>query len=120
MSSPEVDLAYCCRDSYPSRIGFEDGISFPRIKEFHHQDQINDNHPGIKASQFLLGLEKPESGPSPPKWAKAASYLAFRKLEQHVPEFDKFTKFQAEKEPQMTPEQVGARMVGRWKNGESG
>ena len=68
----------------------------------------------------MLGLEKPESGPSPPKWAKAASYLAFRKLEQHVPEFDKFTKFQAEKEPQMTPEQVGARMVGRWKNGQSG
>ena len=67
----------------------------------------------------MLGLEKPASGIAPPRWAKEASYLTFRKLEQHVPEFDKFTEFQAKKEPHMTAELVGARMVGRWKNGKS-
>lgn len=55
-----------------------------------------------------------------PAWAKDGSFLAFRYLQQLVPEFNRFL---AENAPQVndpsvdTRELLGARLTGRWKSG---
>jgi len=49
-------------------------------------------------------------------WLRNGSYMAFRRLEQKVPEFRKFVAERAARLG-MEPELLGARMVGRWKSG---
>ncbi|EEB99750.1 hypothetical protein MPER_00495, partial [Moniliophthora perniciosa FA553] len=56
-----------------------------------------------------------------PAWTKGGSFLAFRQLQQRVPEFNKFLVDNALSVPGLTAQEnaelLGARMVGRWKSG---
>ncbi|KAJ3916820.1 fungal peroxidase [Lentinula edodes] len=97
-------------------FGFMDGISNPAVTGFSTPlpgQQVLD--PGL----FLLG----ESGDlvSRPSWAKDGSFLAFRQLQQRVPEFNAFLVDNALSNPNLTADQnaelLGARMMGRWKSG---
>ncbi|KAJ3798574.1 fungal peroxidase [Lentinula aff. detonsa] len=97
-------------------FGFMDGISNPAVTGFSTPlpgQQVID--PGL----FLLG----ETGDTVtrPTWAKDGSFLAFRQLQQRVPEFNKFLVDNALSNPNLTADQnaelLGARMMGRWKSG---
>jgi deferrochelatase/peroxidase EfeB len=89
-------------------FGFLDGIAQPAISG------LGTPVPGqavFPAGIFLLG----ETGDTVarPSWAKDGSFLAFRKLQQFVPEFNKFL---LDNPTNGNPELTGARMVGRWKS----
>ncbi|KIK63492.1 hypothetical protein GYMLUDRAFT_241962 [Collybiopsis luxurians FD-317 M1] len=97
-------------------FGYMDGISNPAISGF------STPLPGqavIQPGIILVG----EQGDTTkrPSWAKDGSFLAFRQLQQRVPEFNKFLNDNALSEPNLTAAQnaelLGARMMGRWKSG---
>jgi len=50
-----------------------------------------------------------------PSWALDGSFLAFRYLPQLVPEFNAFLN--EKPVPGLDADQLGARLVGRWKSG---
>ncbi|KIK54200.1 hypothetical protein GYMLUDRAFT_1024286 [Collybiopsis luxurians FD-317 M1] len=97
-------------------FGFMDGISNPAIAGFSTQ------LPGqaLVAPGIILVGEGGD-GTARPSWATDGSFLAFRQLEQRVPEFTKFLIDNALSEPNLTADQnaelLGARMMGRWKSG---
>ncbi|KAJ7590005.1 dye-decolorizing peroxidase precursor [Mycena floridula] len=97
-------------------FGFKDGISQPMINGFNGVNGVPlfpTQSPGIDAGHILLG--ETGDGTSRPSWAKDGSFLVFRQLKQLVPEFNNFLVANAPND--MTPELLGARMVGRWKSG---
>lgn len=94
-----------------------DGISQPAV------DGFGTPLPGqavVSAGIILVGEDSDPSLSSRPTWATDGSFLAFRQLEQKVPEFNQFLSDNPINEPGLTPEQgselLGARMVGRWKS----
>ncbi|KAJ6506018.1 dye-decolorizing peroxidase precursor [Mycena vulgaris] len=70
---------------------------------------------------FLLGELGDASQDSRPSWAIDGSFLVFRKLQQFVPEFNKFLTDNPLEVGVLSPAEgsalLGARMVGRWKSG---
>ncbi|KIJ36125.1 hypothetical protein M422DRAFT_179814 [Sphaerobolus stellatus SS14] len=104
-------------------FGFVDGISQPAL------DGFNIAKPGqisIPPGIIILGADGDNSTNFPlvssrPAWAKDGSFLAFRQLQQLVPEFDLFLANNPLNVPGLTAEEgselLGARMVGRWKSG---
>jgi Dyp-type peroxidase family len=113
-------------------FGFLDGISQPGIrgvtrpwKPIYEPNQGLPGQDLLWAGEFILGypgqdLRDPRKpgpiAPLPAPWAKNGSYMAFRRLEQRVPEFNAFVRAQAARFG-MYPELLAARMVGRWKSG---
>ncbi|KAF9039277.1 peroxidase TAP [Panaeolus papilionaceus] len=101
-------------------FGFLDGISNPQIQGF---DTINPGPVPVDAGVILTG--QPTDTVQRAEWARDGSFLAFRWLDQLVPEFDKYLVDNALTEDgngrTLTPaegaELLGARMVGRWKSG---
>jgi Dyp-type peroxidase family len=97
-------------------FGYLDGIAQPGIAQFQTLlpgQQVVD--PGV----ILVGEQ---GDPVPrPTWAKDGSFLAFRQLQQLVPEFDGFVTANAPPVANLTTQEsidlLGARMVGRWKSG---
>jgi len=95
-------------------FGFMDGISDPAIEGF---DKTN-----LPGQEFIPANVIFTDGQAPS--LEGGSLLAFRYLLQLVPEFDKFVKERSrglfdglgDKE---SAELLGARMVGRWKSGQS-
>nr|4W7M_A Chain A, Dye-decolorizing peroxidase [Auricularia auricula-judae]4W7M_B Chain B, Dye-decolorizing peroxidase [Auricularia auricula-judae] len=96
-------------------FGFLDGIAQPAINGF------NTPLPGqniVDAGVIITGATNdPITRPS---WAVGGSFLAFRQLEQLVPEFNKYLLDNAPAGSgslQARADLLGARMVGRWKSG---
>jgi Dyp-type peroxidase family len=95
-------------------FGFMDGISQPAVKGFD-----NTTVPGqtvIDPGFFLFGEAGDSLASSRPSWAKDGTIMAFRQLQQLVPEFDKFVADQAAANG-ISADLLGARIVGRWKSG---
>ncbi|KAJ7099856.1 fungal peroxidase [Mycena crocata] len=98
-------------------FGYADGISNPAVQGFQTPK------PGqavVPAGEILVG-EANDTITNRPAWAKDGSFLAFRQLQQLVPEFNKFVTDNPIRAPGLTAKQgsdlMGARMVGRWKSG---
>ncbi|KAJ7201680.1 fungal peroxidase [Mycena pura] len=98
-------------------FGYLDGISNPAVQGF--QTPL----PGqaVVATGEILLNETGDSVTTRPAWAKDGSFLAFRQLQQLVPEFNKFLTDNPIRAPALTRQQgsdlLGARMIGRWKSG---
>ncbi|KAG8917916.1 hypothetical protein FRC01_002128, partial [Tulasnella sp. 417] len=98
-------------------FGYLDGISQPAIKGLvqKHAGQLECD-PGA----IIMGL-KGDLFTNRPDWSIGGSVMAFRKLHQRVPEFDRFLEDNPIRKPGLTfkegSELRGARMVGRWKSG---
>lgn len=97
-------------------FGFLDGVSQPALGGFNlsplpGQAVIS---PGI----ILVG--EPGDTLSRPTWAKDGSFLAFRELQQLVPEWDwwllKFAPPYSNYSAQAAADLFGARLMGRWKS----
>ncbi|KAG8896613.1 hypothetical protein FRC00_005682 [Tulasnella sp. 408] len=103
-------------------FGFLDGVSQPALKGLvePHAGQL-ECEPGV----IIMGLKgdvKLDGQPNDrPDWAIGGSVMAFRKLHQRVPEFNKFLDENPITKVGLTHDEGvelrGARMVGRWKSG---
>ena len=122
-------------------FGFKDGISQPSIAGLTRSSKEGDV---IAAGEFLLGYanqdseisgQPPVTEPAPPSpgynptppappapqlslpaWARNGSFVVYRRLRQDV---SGFRQFLAEQAPSVTlsPEQLAAKLVGRWPSG---
>jgi deferrochelatase/peroxidase EfeB len=119
-------------------FGFRDGISNPRIVGFHSPDTDPESKaPKLHApGEFILGyandegfnpwlLLNPGPGPNPwllptaridPGFFRNGSFAAFRKIEQHEGEFDRFVSARAA-QLGVSDAYVRAKLAGRWDDG---
>lgn len=90
-------------------------------------------HPLVWPGHFLFGyprqerdkpeLMRPNSEPPGPDWAVNGSFLVYRRLSQDVQGFHTFLAEATETfrqngfDPNLTPERLGALLVGRWASG---
>ncbi|OGE52784.1 hypothetical protein PENARI_c009G12023 [Penicillium arizonense] len=102
-------------------FGFLDAISQPRLTGFDKKCEKGDgNYQHMcRPGRIIIGHDgemnnEPKS--QHPPWAKDGSYLVIRKLKQYVPEFNSYLESEAPK-LHFTEDQLGARLVGRWKSG---
>lgn len=70
-----------------------------------------------------MGYDGDEDKDKRPAWAKDGAFMVTRKLNNLVPEFDKFLDDHGRKVfPDIKPEdaalRLGARLFGRWKSGQ--
>jgi len=109
-------------------FGFKDGISQPRVAGVEAPEGSEEQ---VGADQFAL-LDPsspppppppggyPEPAPAPtatiPPWAREGSYLVYRRLRQNVAGFQAFVTEHAGALG-ITPEELGALFVGRYKSG---
>ena len=81
--------------------------------------------PLIWPGQFVFGYPSTDRltggpvkpGKLKPAWLKNGSLLVFRRLRQNVAGFTRFIRDAADTIPGMTPDRLGALLVGRWKSG---
>ena len=106
-------------------FGFRDGLSQPLLEGIDRKDNF-DNSPAMKTPQKIItvtddpppaqeGYQKLDPKQRP-KWMIDGSFLVFRKLEQDVKKYDELTK-QFEAAHCTSPDQFGAKLMGRWKSG---
>ena len=92
-------------------FGWLDGVSQPAVAG------LSSPFPGqivLDPGAFVFGYP---DGPAPAlPWMKNGSFMAFRRLNQLVPEFTQFVQSTASNLG-MDPALLGARLVGRWKSG---
>ncbi|EJD37314.1 DyP-type peroxidase [Auricularia subglabra TFB-10046 SS5] len=103
-------------------FGFLDGIAQPSIRQLHKTHFPGQNV--VDAGVIITGAVGDVDGEGNPikraDWAVGGSFLAFRQLQQLVPEFNRYLLQNApagEGDLQSRADLMGARMVGRWKSG---
>jgi len=119
-------------------FGFKDGISQPGIHPFTTSSKVGPA--SVPAGEFLVGYEdatgqisgvgvtvplpppsayNPRPTPPPntdlPAWMRNASFVVYRKLQQDVGGFR--TSMATAATPELNPDQLGAKLVGRWPSG---
>nr|UQK85139.1 dye decolorizing peroxidase [uncultured fungus] len=93
-------------------FGFLDGISNPVVQDIDKSDLSGQGF--LSQGVIFLGREGDPNKATRPSWALDGSFLAFRYLQQLVPEFNLAVTAAA---PPTSVSLAGARMVGRWKSG---
>ena len=110
-ATPPFDYAH-------DHFGYRDRLSQPAI-EGSGEEPTPGSGPALKAGEFILGYPD-ESGPAvrqpqPGILSRNGSFMAYRRLEEHVGAFRDFLK-----EHGQTPEEqelVAAKLMGRWRSG---
>ncbi|KAJ6096020.1 hypothetical protein N7486_006766 [Penicillium sp. IBT 16267x] len=102
-------------------FGYLDGISQPLIEGLDDEtSQLEGHRKWMTRPGIILFGHKGEMDDEPklkhPAWAKDGSILVVRKIKQFVPEWNSFVQKEAPR-LNFTPDQFGARLVGRWKSG---
>jgi Dyp-type peroxidase family len=99
-------------------FGFRDGVAHPLIVGIDDREikERKINKDVFYPEDFLLhGLTHPKL-----EWANGGSFLVFRRLSQDVPGFWEFMELRCQDsyfQLELTPEELAARMMGRWKSG---
>ena len=99
-------------------FGYRDQLSQPVIEGSGEEPTPGSGSP-LKAGEFILG-HPDEYGvtadrPQPEILARNGSYMAYRRLQEHVGEFREFLRQHGE-----TPEEqelIAAKLMGRWRSG---
>ncbi|THV00299.1 fungal peroxidase [Dendrothele bispora CBS 962.96] len=98
-------------------FGYMDGISQPAVQGF--TQNVLPGQALVSPGEILVGTTG-DSG-TRPTWAAGGSFLAFRKMQQKVPEFNKYVIDHALSVPGLNQQEntdlFGARVIGRWKSG---
>ena len=99
-------------------FGYRDRLSQPVIEGSGEEPTLGSGAP-LKAGEFILGYPD-EFGvtainPQPKMLARNGSYMAYRRLEEHVGKFREFLRQHGD-----TPEEqelIAAKLMGRWRSG---
>jgi Dyp-type peroxidase family len=110
-ATPPFDYAH-------DHFGYRDRLSQPVIEGSGYEPTPGSGAP-LKAGEFILGYPD-ESGVDPPLpqpeiLSRNASFMAYRRLEEHVGKFRDFLREDAK-----TPEEqelIAAKLMGRWRSG---
>jgi Dyp-type peroxidase family len=110
-ATPPFDYAH-------DHFGYRDRLSQPVIEGSGDEPTPGSGVP-LKAGEFILGYPD-ESGvipllPQPDVLARNGSFMAYRRLEEHVGKFRDFLRTQG-KTPQ-EQELIAAKLMGRWRSG---
>jgi Dyp-type peroxidase family len=99
-------------------FGYRDRMSQPVIEGAGEEPTPGTGAP-LKAGEFILGYPDedgpPANLPQPEILARNGSYLAYRRLQEHVGRFREFLRQQGR-----TPEEqelIAAKLMGRWRSG---
>jgi Dyp-type peroxidase family len=99
-------------------FGYRDRMSQPVIEGAGEETTPGTGAP-LKAGEFILGYPDengpPANLPQPETLARNGSYLAYRRLQEHVGRFREFLRQQGR-----TPEEqelIAAKLMGRWRSG---
>ncbi len=144
--TPSQDAGQLTIDDQLTRkehFGFEDGLSNPDVENVPGETSDADvgnlddrgNFREVPVGEFLLG-HRGEGGevtpmPKPPLLVHNGTFLVMRKLEQEVVRFRQYLEQEAERmmkvpgclpdkvagDPQKVQEYLGAKMMGRWRDG---
>jgi Dyp-type peroxidase family len=99
-------------------FGYRDRVSFCVVEGTDEVSNPGSGEP-LKAGEFFLGY-RDESGeiaalPRPEILSRNGSYLAYRRLEEHVGAFREFLQQQGKTREEQ--ELVAAKLMGRWRSG---
>ncbi|PPJ57342.1 hypothetical protein CBER1_01382 [Cercospora berteroae] len=101
-------------------FGYMDGISQPVVGNLPHlTDEEKFVPPGqdtIPQGVILCGRPGDDNASARPAWMLDGSFLCFRKLKQNVQDWDRFL-VQSSNQLGTFADQLGARLIGRWKSG---
>jgi Dyp-type peroxidase family len=110
-ATPPLDYAH-------DHFGYRDRLSQPVIEGSGEKPTPGSGKP-LKAGEFILGYPDengpPAHEPQPELLSRNGSFMAYRRLEEHVGAFRDFLK-----EHGQTPEEqelVAAKLMGRWRSG---
>ena len=96
-------------------FGYRDRLSQPVIEGSGEEPTPGSGAP-LKAGEFILGYPdedgSPGDLPQPEILSRNGSYMAYRRLEEHVGKFRDFLRAQGD-----DPELVAAKLMGRWRSG---
>jgi Dyp-type peroxidase family len=99
-------------------FGYRDRLSQPVIEGSGEEPTPGSGAP-LKAGEFILGYPDEFSvsaiNPQPKMLARNGSYMAYRRLEEHVGKFREFLRQHGD-----TPEEqelIAAKLMGRWRSG---
>jgi Dyp-type peroxidase family len=99
-------------------FGYRDRLSQPVIAG-SGEDATAGSGPPLKAGEFILGYPDEEGvvadAPTPEVLARNGTYMAYRRLREHVGAFRAFLRHNAD-----TPEEqelLAAKLMGRWRSG---
>jgi len=99
-------------------FGFRDRISQPVI-EGADETPTPGSAPPLKAGEFILGYPDehgpPANLPNPEILSRNGSYMAYRRLEEHVGRFRDFLREHGQTQEEQ--ELVAAKLMGRWRSG---
>ncbi|KAA8645098.1 hypothetical protein EYZ11_008150 [Aspergillus tanneri] len=101
-------------------FGFQDGISQPQLEGLDPTPKGDKEPKAVPPGLIIVGHDGDPL--NQPAWAKDGSFLVFRDLQQHVPEFNQFldNNAHASQDTEQGPasaEKLGALLMGRWRNG---
>jgi Dyp-type peroxidase family len=110
-ATPPFDYAH-------DHFGYRDRLSQPVIEGSGDEPTPGSGAP-LKAGEFILGYPD-ESGPGPalpqpPVLARNGSYMAYRRLEEHVGRFRDFLRDNSKSVEEQ--ELLAAKLMGRWRSG---
>ncbi|HEX5869514.1 MAG TPA: hypothetical protein VFY65_03800 [Longimicrobium sp.] len=105
-------------DQARDHFGYRDRLTQPCI-EGSGDEPTPGSGPPLKAGEFILGYPD-EEGPSPPLprpevLSRNGSYMAYRRLEEHVGSFREFLRSRGESREEQ--ELAAAKLMGRWRSG---
>lgn len=99
------------------------GFTNPQVKGITFTDEVTyTGTPVIPMGVIVMGREGDEDKDARPEWAKDGSLIVTRKLNCLVPELDGYLASEGPRvfpnlNPQDAANRLGARLMGRWKNG---
>ncbi|KAE8382373.1 hypothetical protein BDV26DRAFT_288655 [Aspergillus bertholletiae] len=101
-------------ESNKEHFGYREHISQPQLVGLDPPPKGDKEPPPVPPGYIITNSDQ---DPSPqPDWATEGSFLVFRKLQQLVPEYNKWLNETAPKH-NLTADQLSARLMGRWKSG---
>jgi Dyp-type peroxidase family len=99
-------------------FGYRDRLSQPVI-EGSGEEPTPGSGAALKAGEFILGYQDEfgvtAANPQPNELARNGSYMAYRRLEEHVGKFREFLRQHGDTAEEQ--ELIAAKLMGRWRSG---
>jgi Dyp-type peroxidase family len=105
-------------DHAHDHFGYRDRLSQPVMKGSGEEPTPGSGDP-LEPGEFILGYPDewgpPQQQPQPEVLSRNGSFMAYRRLEEHVTRFREFLRSQAKTKDE--EELIAAKLMGRWRSG---